>query len=77
MTYRDHFLFSGRGGTLFEVFAEQMCRKDGFSHGKGGSMHFYKKENVFYGGHGIVGAQVPLGYDLCLAKVVGLSSNWL
>ncbi|KAG5521064.1 hypothetical protein RHGRI_033577 [Rhododendron griersonianum] len=55
--YRDHCLFLGRGGTLA-----------GCSKGKGGSMHFYKKEGGFYGGHGIVGAQVPLGIGLAFAQ---------
>ncbi|MDC3131985.1 pyruvate dehydrogenase (acetyl-transferring) E1 component subunit alpha [Pelagibacteraceae bacterium] len=60
-TYRDHGHMIARGLDPKFIMAELTGREDGYSAGKGGSMHMFSKENNFYGGHGIVGAQVPIG----------------
>jgi pyruvate dehydrogenase E1 component alpha subunit len=60
-TYRDHGQAIARGIKPRNVMAELFGRVDGCAHGKGGSMHMFDKSLNFLGGHGIVGAHVPLG----------------
>src|SRR6478609_973812 len=66
--YRDHGHMLATGMTARGVMAELTGRIDGYSRGKGGSMHMFSKEKHFYGGHGIVGAQVSLGTGLAFAN---------
>lgn len=66
--YRDHGHMLVTGMDPRGVMAELTGRRSGYSKGKGGSMHMFSKEKHFYGGHGIVGAQVPLGTGLALAN---------
>jgi len=67
-TYRDHGHMLACGMDPKGVMAELTGRQDGLSKGKGGSMHMFSKEKQFYGGHGIVGANVPLGAGLAFAN---------
>jgi pyruvate dehydrogenase E1 component alpha subunit len=66
-SYRDHGHMIACGMDPGGVMAELTGRIGGLSKGKGGSMHMFSKERHFYGGHGIVGAQVPLGAGLAFA----------
>jgi pyruvate dehydrogenase E1 component alpha subunit len=66
--YRDHGHMLATGMDPKGVMAELTGRHGGYSRGKGGSMHMFSKEKNFFGGHGIVGAQVPLGTGLALAN---------
>lgn len=66
--YRDHGHMLVCGMDPKGVMAELTGRESGYSRGKGGSMHMFSVEKQFYGGHGIVGAQVPLGTGLAFAN---------
>jgi pyruvate dehydrogenase E1 component alpha subunit len=65
--YRDHGHMLAYGIDPRVIMAELTGREAGISRGKGGSMHMFSTEHAFYGGHGIVGAQVPLGAGLAFA----------
>ena len=67
-TYRDHGHMLACGMSPDGVMAELYGRADGYSKGKGGSMHMFSKEANFFGGHGIVGASVPLGTGLAFSN---------
>ena len=66
-SYRDHGHMLACGMEPKGVMAELTGRRGGYSKGKGGSMHMFSREKNFYGGHGIVGAQVPIGTGLAFA----------
>ncbi len=67
-SYRDHGHMLACGMDSNGVMAELTGRRGGYSKGKGGSMHMFSREKNFFGGHGIVGAQVPLGAGLAFAN---------
>jgi pyruvate dehydrogenase E1 component alpha subunit len=80
-SYRDHGHMLACGMESKGVMAELTGRIGGYSKGKGGSMHMFSREKKFYGGHGIVGAQVPIGTGLGFAhkykKDGGVSMTYL
>jgi pyruvate dehydrogenase E1 component alpha subunit len=74
-TYRDHGHMIAVGSDPKKIMAELLGRKDGSSKGKGGSMHLFDLEKHFYGGHGIVGASVPIGAGLAFADKYNNKKN--
>ncbi|MBL8671456.1 MAG: pyruvate dehydrogenase (acetyl-transferring) E1 component subunit alpha, partial [Alphaproteobacteria bacterium] len=66
-SYRDHGHMLACGMDPGGVMAELTGRSGGYSKGKGGSMHMFSREKKFFGGHGIVGAQIPIGTGLAFA----------
>ena len=66
--YRDHGLAIAKGVSVNSCMAELYGKATGNAKGKGGSMHFFGKEQAFYGGHGIVGAQIGTGAGLAFAE---------
>ncbi|MEQ8344693.1 MAG: pyruvate dehydrogenase (acetyl-transferring) E1 component subunit alpha [Sneathiellaceae bacterium] len=74
-SYRDHGHMLATGMEPKGVMAELTGRSGGYSKGKGGSMHMFSKERKFFGGHGIVGAQVPIGTGLAFAQKYNDTDN--
>ena len=74
-SYRDHGHMLACGMDPKGVMAELTGRSGGYSKGKGGSMHMFSREKNFYGGHGIVGAQVPIGTGLAFAHKYNGNKN--
>tara|TARA_B100001123_G_scaffold444246_1_gene592524 strand:- start:869 stop:1828 length:960 start_codon:yes stop_codon:yes gene_type:complete len=74
-TYRDHGHMIARGLEPKKIMAELTGRSTGYSSGKGGSMHMFSKKNNFYGGHGIVGAQVPIGTGIAFTHKYKKQNN--
>src|SRR5210317_1569054 len=66
--YRDHAHPIALGSDPNKVMAELFAKETGISKGRGGSMHIFDKENGFFGGHGIVGGQIPLGAGIAFAE---------
>lgn len=73
--YRDHAHPIALGSDPRTIMAELYGKATGISKGKGGSMHMFDKENGFFGGHGIVGAQVPLGAGIAFAEKYNGTDN--
>jgi pyruvate dehydrogenase E1 component alpha subunit len=73
--YRDHAHPLALGTDPKAVMAELFAKETGISKGKGGSMHIFDKEHNFFGGHGIVGGQIPLGAGIAFAEKYNKTTN--
>jgi pyruvate dehydrogenase E1 component subunit alpha len=73
--YRDHAHALAKGVPAREVMAELYGKITGCSKGKGGSMHMFSKQHRFFGGHGIVGGQIPLGAGIAFAEKYKKTGN--
>ncbi len=73
--YRDHAVPLALGTEARAVMAELYAKETGISKGKGGSMHIFDKEHHFFGGHGIVGGQIPLGAGIAFAEKYNKTNN--
>src|SRR6476620_2910121 len=73
--YRDHGLAIAKGISCNAAMAELFGKATGCTKGKGGSMHFFSKEHNFFGGHGIVGAQIGLGAGIAFADQYNKKDN--
>lgn len=73
--YRDHGHALACGLSANSVMAELFGKETGCTKGKGGSMHMFSKEHNFFGGHGIVGGQIPLGAGIALAEQYNGTDN--
>jgi pyruvate dehydrogenase E1 component alpha subunit len=73
--YRDHAHAIAKGVTANAVMAELFAKQTGCSKGKGGSMHMFSHEHNFFGGHGIVGGQIPLGAGIAFAEKYNGTGN--
>ena len=73
--YRDHAHPIALGTDPKFIMAELYAKATGISKGKGGSMHMFDKENHFFGGHGIVGGQIPLGVGIAFAEKYNKTKN--
>lgn len=66
--YRQHGTAIGRGVSAKQAMAELFGKRTGIVKGKGGSMHFFNNKNKYFGGNGIVGAQIPIGTGIAFAE---------
>ncbi|MEX2336605.1 MAG: pyruvate dehydrogenase (acetyl-transferring) E1 component subunit alpha [Fulvivirga sp.] len=73
--YRDHAHPIALGSDPKAIMAELFAKETGISKGKGGSMHMFDKEHHFFGGHGIVGGQIPLGAGIAFAEKYSKTDN--